>query len=88
MESPTPANRQSSRLTPSTSSRASRPARRLNSTTPMTPPTIRKTYRPRISWTNDIEVAILEALISAIRKGYYIDSSYKAKGWNIALTRV
>ena len=31
---------------------------------------------------------MLEALISAIYKGYYIDSSYKAKGWNIALTRI
>ena len=30
----------------------------------------------------------LEALISAVYKGYRVDSSYKAKGWNIALTRV
>ena len=30
---------------------------------------------------------MLEGLIKAIQKGYYIDSSYKAKGWKLALNR-
>ena len=35
-----------------------------------------------------MEVAVLEALISAVCKGYRVDSFYKAEGWNIALTRI
>ena len=35
-----------------------------------------------------MEVAMLKALISAVRKGYRTDSSYKVEGWNMALARV
>ena len=30
---------------------------------------------------------MLEGLIEAVRKGYRADSSYKANGWKIALSR-
>ena len=28
---------------------------------------------------------MLEGLVEAVRKGYCVDSSYKAKGWKLAL---
>jgi len=30
---------------------------------------------------------MLEGLVEAVNKGYRVDSSYKANGWKIALTR-
>ena len=34
-----------------------------------------------------MEEAMLEGLVKAVRKGYRVDSSYKAKGWKLALNR-
>ena len=31
---------------------------------------------------------MLEGLVKAVKKGYRADSSYKANGWKIALTRI
>jgi len=31
-----------------------------------------------------MEEAMLEGLVEAIKKGFYVDSSYKSNGWKIA----
>jgi len=40
-----------------------------------------------MKWTIEMEEAMLEGLVEAVRKGYRADSSYKAEGWKLALNR-
>jgi len=51
----------------------------------MTPATPVGHKNARIRWTGEMEEAMLEGLVKAIKKGFYIDSSYKSNGWKIAL---
>ena len=41
----------------------------------------------RIRWTGEMEEAMLEGLVEAVKKGFRADSSYKSDGWKIALNR-
>jgi len=52
------------------------------------PPTSQLLAQPkklRINWTPEIESAMLQGLIQAVRKGLRADSSYKKEGWQMAL---
>jgi len=90
MESPTPTATQSTPSTQSTFSTPSSTSRRSRSratTTPATLATPTSSRKSRMKWTIEMEEAILEGLVEAVRKGYRADSSYKAEGWKLALNR-
>jgi len=53
-----------------------------------TPATLISSRKSRMKWTIEMEEAILEGLVEAVRKGYRADSSYKAEGWKLALNRM
>ena len=42
--------------------------------------TLANKKKPRIKWTTEIEEAMLEGLVNAVREGYRVDSAYKANG--------
>jgi hypothetical protein len=62
----------------------SRTSRSRVTATPATPGGLRNA---RLRWTDEMEEAMLEGLLKAVRKGYRADSFYKANGWKIALNR-
>jgi len=41
--------------------------------------------KQHISWTYEMEEAIIKGLVEAVWKGLYADSLYKKEGWQIAL---
>jgi len=41
--------------------------------------------KQRINWTYEMEEAMVNGLVEAVRKGLRADSSYKKEGWQIAL---
>jgi len=48
--------------------------------TPATPAMPTGHRNARLRWTDEMEEAMLEGLVKAVRKGYRADSSYKADG--------